>query len=84
MFSVSSDIASPFISLVAQGNDLSVTDNGSACTKSSDMAEREGLFILLAASADELHVGKDLHTDDTIVLPDGKAGTLVGSVSGSL
>ena len=48
------------------------------------MAEREGLFILLAASADELHVGKDLHTDDTIVLPDGKAGAFVGSVSGSL
>jgi len=41
------------------------------------MVEREGLFILLAVSVDELRVGKDLHTDDTIVLHDGKAGALV-------
>ena len=48
------------------------------------MVEQEGLLLLLAVSADEFSVGKDLHTDNTIVLPDGKAGALVGSVSGSL
>ena len=48
------------------------------------MVEREGLLILLAVSADELRVGKDLHTDDAIVLPDCKAGALLGSVYGSL
>jgi len=81
LFSFSSNIAR-LSSLVAQGNDLYVIDNGSACTKHSDMVDCESLLILLGVSADEL--GKDLHMIDTIVLPNGKAGVLVGSVSGSL